>query len=371
MLLNVDDYISLLVKCTAAEKPIIEAVIKFKSIKTAAEQLNISSRQIRSLRDKLQKRRSVNQEREKFLYLKKLDSCMRFVSVWNDSKSYPTKHDMSRELGLNEKAIKRRKELYGLFKKKYPDAKLPELIWRRTNGTTVPVPKSVFDQLNRFKISTKTVEKAKGLIITSAQFGTTIFSEFVESLKIYSQYKDYPLVVMPTKYGPINVKNGRLTSTFADEIVGHLIFEDIKIANDNLNLNVSRFRPTLEKFLTDKVCQMGGQISQIFAAPVIELEHRPRIGHDNPYPKAIMTTGSISNPNYAVDKLGQQDRTGEVALENHTFGAVIVEIDKDDPDIFHFRHIYADDDGNFYDIDPKRGGAVWITPQGVDINLTP
>ena len=362
---NVDLYLSLRSKCTSEERVIINKILKLKSLDKAAKELNMTTRQIRSIRDRIKKRRSVHQEKSKHLYLKKFETHLRFVSVWNDSRSYPTMHDMTRELGIKEKSITKCKERYNLFKKQNPSCNLPDLIWRRSNGTIVPVPKSVFDQLNRFRISAKSIQEAKGLIITGAQFGTTVFSNFLESLKVYSEYKKYPLVVMPIKYGPITVKNGRLTSTFPDELAGHLIFEDTPFANGNLNLNVARFRPTLDKFLTDKVCQMGGETSQIFAAPVIELEHRPRVGHDNPYPKAIMTTGSVSNPNYSVDKLGQQDRTGEVALENHKFGAVLVEIDKTDSSIFHFRHTYADENGNFYDIDPNKGGALWITPEGV------
>jgi len=123
-------------------------------------------------------------------------------------------------------------------------------------------------------------------------------------------------------------------------------------------------RPTLERFLSDSVCAVGDEVSQIFAAPVFELEHRPRVGRraGDRYPKAIMTTGAVTDPNYRRDNLGQQDRTGEIATANHSYGAVIVEFSADRK-TFHFRQLVSGKSGCFYDVGPK--GIVSVTPQEV------
>jgi hypothetical protein len=63
----------------------------------------------------------------------------------------------------------------------------------------------------------------------------------------------------------------------------------------------------------------------------------------NKLPKVLMTTGTITVPNYTKTKTGYN---GEF---NHTFGALTVTI-KDDS-IFHMRSILADADGSFYDLD--------------------
>jgi hypothetical protein len=60
-------------------------------------------------------------------------------------------------------------------------------------------------------------------------------------------------------------------------------------------------------------------------------------------PKAIMTTGAITKPNYNLNF-----RQGQIALHDHTYGFVIVE--KTSDKLFHFRHIKALKNGNFSDI---------------------
>lgn len=122
-----------------------------------------------------------------------------------------------------------------------------------------------------------------------------------------------------------------------------------------------RMRPTLDRFLTDKVCSVGGFSSTVFAAPKLELEHRPRVGRK--YPKAIMTTGAVTHPDYHIDNLGQQDRTGEIATKEHTYAALVFELSGK---TFHFRQLHANKRGHFYDIDPLRGGALLVTSTGIE-----
>jgi hypothetical protein len=181
----------------------------------------------------------------------------------------------------------------------------------------------------------------------------------------YGQHRNYPVVVMPIKYGPVRTvyQEGlrRLTATFPDELKGRLIFEDVFLANGRLQLNVARFRPTLERVLTDRVCEMGGVVSQIFAGSRLELEHRPRLGYH--YPKAIMTTGAVTHPSYPTDNLGQMDRTGEVAVEEHQYAAIVVEFERD---VFHFRQLLSNKRGEFYDIHPKDGGAYYYSSTGYE-----
>ncbi len=291
-----------------------------------------------------------------------------FSKIWNDIKSYPTNYDLERKLEKKIGNIRAQARRYQACRLAHPGRHLPELVLRRlTSGSIIAVPPGVLSQLDPFRINIDKLRKAKTIVVTSHQFGANLNPWHWASLNHYAEARGAMLVVMPIKYGPIKTVYQQetharmLTSTFPDELRRRMLFEDLELCGGELMLNVTRLRPTLERFLTDPICEMGGMASQIFAAPVIELEHRPRIGRD--YPKAIMTTGACHYPNYMVDNLGQQDRAAEVATEAHTFAAVVVEMDGN---TFHFRHLHADKRGRFYDINPKKGGADYFTPEGVE-----
>ncbi len=294
------------------------------------------------------------------------EQMLEFSKVWNDARSYPAKYDLEREFKSKIRSIQKRAQRYRRYRQEHPESMLPELIWRKSvTGGMIAVPQAVIRQLDPFRINTKLFKNTKGVVVTSAQFGAPLNEWFWKSLNRYAEHHDYPLVVMPIKYGPVKTKHQegvrRLTSMFPEELKEHVIFEDVQFHHGALNFNTARMRPTLTRFLTDQVCDMGGQTSQVFAAPKLELEHRPRIGHS--LPKAIMTTGAVTYPNYAVDNLGQQDRTGEVAVAEHTFAAVVIEFTKRG---FHFRQLLANKRGEFYDIDHKSGGALLFTPKGAE-----
>ncbi len=303
-------------------------------------------------------------------------SMREFAKVYNNHKICPLMHDLLRVLYPGSvikdkpRALKRQIATYAIFRKTHPEFNLPELILRKgKDGSMIAVPEGVLEQLAEFRIDAKKLQKAKGVIVTSAQFGATLNTEVFASLKRYAEYLGYALVVLPIKYGQIKTVHQKaidkrvLTSTFDENLKGYMLFEDFSFAEGMLTLNVMRLRPTLTRFLTDAICERGGMASQIFAAPKLELEFRPRLRHD--YPKAIMTTGAVTHPDYHVDNLGQQDRTGEIARAEHTYSAIIVEFSS--RKTFHFRQLLSTTTGEFYDIDPVHGGAVYVTPKAVEL----
>ena len=285
----------------------------------------------------------------------------RFASHWNNIKQYPQFVDLERVFKGN---IPRMARSYRNYQKKNPEANLPEIYSRRpVAGGIVAISPAVMKQLEPFHFDTSRF-KGKGFVVTGAQFGAALNKGFWEALKHYEKARGLPLVVMPIKYGMVKTvvdketRERYLPHTFPDELFGRMLFEDFRFPE--LSLNVARLRPTLERFLSDTICELGEERSQIYAAPKLELEHRPRVGRK--YPKAIMTTGACTHPNYTVDNLGQQDRTGEVALANHTYAAIVVEFQGKR---FHFRQLLANKKGEFYDINYKKGGADYFTSEGV------
>ena len=73
---------------------------------------------------------------------------------------------------------------------------------------------------------------------------------------------------------------------------------------------------------------------------------------NNKLPHAIMSTGSLTLPNYGLGDLVRKN--DYIADSDHTMGAVIVELDKDGH--YHFRDITADKSGAFIDLGIKYSG---------------
>jgi hypothetical protein len=74
------------------------------------------------------------------------------------------------------------------------------------------------------------------------------------------------------------------------------------------------------------------------------------------FPKLIMTTGSCTHPNYNIDRgkaIG--NRRADIALMDHQYGAVIVEIINENN--YNVRHIPSQKDGKFVDMGIKFDGS--------------
>ena len=304
---------------------------------------------------------------------RKRDDLRAFAKIYNNDKLFPANYDLERAFGKSIDAIQRKAGRYRSFRNIHPEWNLPFLVGRETaRGGLLEVPESVMRQLAEFRYEGDAFvgdakKKAHGFVVTSAQFGAPLNRWCWKALQQYSQATGFPIAVLPIKYGALQTWNEKksgevkLASSFPEALKGHLILEDVTLCKGELQLNTVRMRPTLVRFLTDDICELGGEASQIMAAPVIELERRPQARRR--VAKAIMTTGAVTHPNYKRDKLGQQDRTGEIAEHNHTFAAIVVELEGD---TFHFRQLLMSKRGVFYDIDPERGGATLYTPDGVE-----
>ncbi len=283
-----------------------------------------------------------------------------FARIWNDGLGFPNYYDLERALDIPFKGIIKKARTYQGIAHTYPEYGLPALVLRNnSDGRVIPVPRDVLESLEPFRIDPSELKNARGFVATAAQFGAPLNTHVWKALQHYVDYRGYVVVVLPIKYGRIKKHKQKITATFPDALKGRVLFEGYTLRRHELTLNPMRLRPTLETFLTPRVQQTGGALSQVFAAPRFELLHLPRIGRK--YPKAVMTTGAVTHPTYVVDTLGQQDRTGELATEEHAFGAVVIELAEHGT--FHFRQLVANKRGEFYDVD-KDHGAVLFSPEG-------
>jgi hypothetical protein len=134
-----------------------------------------------------------------------------FAKVYNDFKVCPLLHDLYRMLCPNDpladkkrqqRVLQRMVERYRVFSAKNEDLHLPELILRTgKDGHMIAIPEGVRAQLAEYRIDVKKVLKAKGVIVTSAQFGATLNLDVWQAFKRYAEHLGYALIVLPIKYG--------------------------------------------------------------------------------------------------------------------------------------------------------------------------
>lgn len=175
----------------------------------------------------------------------------------------------------------------------------------------------------------------KRYVITSAQYCAAPNREFLASLDTYCKVNKAKMLVMP-----IGGKS-KDEATLHKELQGYTIVTRDMVLCDNLKLSTFNILPTQINPLTGIKRFAPGERSFIFGSPKQFLEYVPVDVGD--IPKAVMTTGVVTEPNYNTDF-----RSGVIAKRDHEYGAVVVEIQ--DKKTFHFRFISADKTGAFYDL---------------------
>jgi hypothetical protein len=180
-------------------------------------------------------------------------------------------------------------------------------------------------------------EMVKRYVVTTAQKGATINKGFYDNLKNYCQVNKAELLILPT--------SGK---SILDEEVGlhpdlqqHSIITTEYKLNNSIRISNYALKPQQILPLTGLKRFAQGDKSFIFASTKQQLQYVA-----NSYdliPKAIMTTGSITNPRY-----NENNRIGRIATKDHEIGAIIVEIE--DSKYFHHRYIKANKKGDFYDL---------------------
>lgn len=178
-------------------------------------------------------------------------------------------------------------------------------------------------------------------ILTSAQNNTAPHEWFLKNIEAYAKHLNATILVAGYTYSK---------TLFGDPDKAH-----------------AEFHPSVQKYLVNSRCDLGGKVLfcaemntlptavdplsgfeaytrskwGVFPHPRISLKSIPTMwGTDT---KQIMTTGSVTLPNYVNRKAGVK------AEFHHVIGAVIVEIDEDGA--FFCRHIIAEKDGAFQDLD--------------------
>jgi hypothetical protein len=188
-------------------------------------------------------------------------------------------------------------------------------------------------------------------VITSAQNGTNVHKNGLQSLLTYCLKNRAQLLVIPYRYkNPTSQwsKANREDDSWNPAILPYLVTKRTDLNNHLTLLADIMTQPTatrpLEGFET-----LSGSKSAIIGHPKLEL--KTVATPQEKLPKVLTTTGSITEKNYITSKAGKK---GE---HHHTFGATIVEVENEDR--FHIRQINMKDDGSFCDLlDEYDGGDV-------------
>lgn len=214
------------------------------------------------------------------------------------------------------------------------------------------IPKSTFKDRaqvianERFRAKARVKPDSTGIpaygvrrfILTSAQDGTAIDTAFFKNLKAYANYWEADIVIAGYTYGAHTKDQAdyhpSIRSYMRDK---PLIIGDKIIFCAEINIIPTQTDP-LSGFETYTRSRWG-----IFPHPRVTLKSVPVMW--NADPKIIMTTGTITKPNYVAKK------TGLKAEFHHVIGAVIVEVDSDGD--YFARHLIADKDGSFQDLTYK------------------
>jgi len=187
------------------------------------------------------------------------------------------------------------------------------------------------------------INKNKRYVITSAQNNTPINDEFLKSLKTYCEHNEAKLMVIPFRYrNPTSIWSqvDQQQDFWHKSVSGYLIDSEIKVGKHVRIMGNIKIQPTATSPLSG-FDSITGLDSAIFGHPNIEWKTLPAV--PGKLPKIMLTTGAVTVPNYTDSKAGHK------GAYHHNYAAIVLEID--DNEIFHVRHLIADEKNGFFDLD--------------------
>jgi hypothetical protein len=186
----------------------------------------------------------------------------------------------------------------------------------------------------------------KTFVITSAQACAKPNNEFLDSLESYVDKIHAELIVLPMIGN--SAKQDYLIDNFHERIAEYgLLYDSISI-NENIGIEQFNVRPYQIDPVTGLQRFAQREKSLIFASPKQRWKYIP---HSNSkMPKALITTGAITKPNYATSKdtSAERRRLGSIAVRDHEYGAIVVDVLSNKK--YHWRNINSQKNGKFSDL---------------------
>jgi len=182
------------------------------------------------------------------------------------------------------------------------------------------------------------ISPASRYVITTAQNATNPHTGFLDALKVYCDANGAQLIVIPSRYRNPTSDKETPDDWWAASLTPYLCGERRELCPGVMLMGDIKTQPTAVNPLSGLHTITGGKCG-IFGHTRVALEAVPTPGQM--LPKLLTTTGAVTRPNYSDSKAGKK---GEF---HHVLGAVVLECG----DPFHIRHINAQSDGSFIDLD--------------------
>jgi hypothetical protein len=288
------------------------------------------------------------------------------VGVRNPSEQKPAVDPV---IHANKRADHLREDLHKLLTgSRYPVVN-PDVVmvegslssrYNRTSGDrdkTEGVPRTWLTGL----LKVEGVEDPRGrkFLLTGAQNDSPVDPDFWLNLQAYANFLDADIVIGPGTYETQWwSENNPAVRSYAAEIQEFLCFGQMQIGDNFVFAGEMNMLPTANRPIGDLTTYSRGKWT-IFPHAKIQLKSVPTL---DPTKQAhqVMTTGMVTRPKIIPRKAGIK------ALSYHKLGAVIVEFNQaGDP---FCRHLLADTDGSFYDLEFfVKDGVVDIDEESVDL----
>lgn len=181
-------------------------------------------------------------------------------------------------------------------------------------------------------------------LITSAQAAAKPNTQLLRSMESYVAEHAGKLIVLPMIGKDAREDWTELHPAFNDK--------DVEYGTRKLNEHIQIDQFNVRPYQIDPVQGLNRfaqrERTQVFASPKQRL--KPVAHSTRRHPKFLVTTGAVTNPNYATaeDVSAERRRLGNIALRDHTFGGLVVGIQNSDR--YYMRHITSNGRGNFVDL---------------------
>jgi hypothetical protein len=175
----------------------------------------------------------------------------------------------------------------------------------------------------------------KKFVITAVQNNCSVNWDFYNALKKYCEINHAKLLLVPFKY---RLPGDALETSDRYEVPEEELFRKTARLHPKLRLLADiNINPTIENPLGGLEALSKGD-SLIIAHTQLQMKTLPV--NDMSSPIVLTTTGVVTDSRYS------QTKTGYRGAFNHSFSAVVIELDDD---IFHYRVLNGDDENGFYD----------------------
>lgn len=195
--------------------------------------------------------------------------------------------------------------------------------------------------------------KVKKYVITSCQNNAPVNQDFLASLAKFCSIENASLLVVPILYKASECES--ISYDIPSNIPHEIISSKVAIHDEIFVMGSFNFIPTAVNPLSGLESLSKGDT---LIVPSPQLRMKSMAVSATRHPAILHTTGAISHPTYARTKVGEK------AKFNHSYSAVLVEIDMDND--FHIRVLSANDDGSFYDLD-KLYKSTFKNPKKISI----